>query len=257
MTFGSEYAGIYDALYKSKDYVSESRFVLDQVRDAIPPASHLLDLGCGTGLHATEMARSGYSVTGIDRSQDMIALAQGRAKALPENLARRLRFEVGDMCSLDLKQNFAAVFSLFHVICYMTDDDMLQAALATMRRHLQPGGTLLFDFWYADAVRSSPPEQRERVIEAEGQRIRRLTKPRWEPEKSLVHITYEVEIIRDNNGAAVHSQETHSIRYFSCAELETKLAQAGFSTIRFGEWLTGAAPSEQSFGVYCLARANG
>ncbi len=257
MTFGSEYAGIYDALYKSKDYVSESRFVLDQVRDTIPPAADLLDLGCGTGLHATEMVRSGYSVTGIDRSPDMIALAQGRAKALPEDLARRLRFEVGDMCSLDLKQNFDAVFSLFHVICYMTDDEMLQAALATMRHHLNPGGALLFDFWYADAVRSSPPEQRERLIEAEGQRIRRITKPRWEPEKSLVHITYEVEVTRDDGGGTVHDQETHSIRYFSRPELENSLAKAGFSTVRFGEWLTGAAPSEQSFGVYCLARANG
>ena len=40
----------------------------------------ILDIGCGTGRHSLELARRGYSVTGIDLSPDMI----GKAKALAQ-----------------------------------------------------------------------------------------------------------------------------------------------------------------------------
>lgn len=253
MVFGPQYAGVYDALYKDKDYVAEARFVRRQLHGLVPSVGgSLLDLGCGTGLHAVELAKAGYAVTGLDRSPDMVARADTRRGALPTDVAGRLAFKVGDMCGADEHRRFDAVLSLFHVICYMTDDAMLSAALATVRRHLEPGGAFLFDFWHEDAVLSQPPEVRERVIDVDGRRIKRTTTPLWEPEKSLVHITYD---LRDEAGSAPAEQETHTIRYFARPELEAHLQRAGLSVVRFGEWLTDAPPSAQSFGVYCLATA--
>ncbi len=253
MTFGAQYAGVYDALYKDKDYVAEALFVRRQLQGLVPAVNaSLLDLGCGTGLHAVELAQAGYAVTGLDRSPDMVVRAEARRDALPADIAARLAFKVGDMCAADEHRSFDAVLSLFHVICYMTDDAMLAAALATVRRHLQPGGVFLFDFWHADAVQSEPPQVRERMIEVDGRRIKRTTTPRWEPEKSLVHIAYDLQ---DQDGSALGEPETHTIRYFARPELEAHLQRAGLSVVRFGEWLTDAPPSAQSFGIYCLAKA--
>ena len=78
--FGCGYADQYDLLYSDKDYEAECD-LLEEVfrRYGTGPVQTILDLGCGTGSHALLLARRGYQVTGVDRSQEM--LAQARQKA--------------------------------------------------------------------------------------------------------------------------------------------------------------------------------
>ncbi len=40
----------------------------------------ILDVGCGTGRHSIELTRRGYSVTGIDLSESMLAFAREKAR---------------------------------------------------------------------------------------------------------------------------------------------------------------------------------
>src|SRR5690349_7945655 len=44
-----------------------------------PPGGDLLDVGCGFARHAIPLARAGYAVTGVDRSE--VLLAEGRRRA--------------------------------------------------------------------------------------------------------------------------------------------------------------------------------
>src|SRR6476660_5487797 len=46
---------------------------------ACPPGARLLDLGCGTGIDAIELARRGYSVVATDWSPQMIERTRQRA----------------------------------------------------------------------------------------------------------------------------------------------------------------------------------
>ncbi|RYG40492.1 class I SAM-dependent methyltransferase, partial [bacterium] len=46
----------------------------------VPPGSHFLDVGCGTGRHAVELAKRGHRVTGIDISAGMLNVARARAQ---------------------------------------------------------------------------------------------------------------------------------------------------------------------------------
>jgi SAM-dependent methyltransferase len=253
MAFGPQYSALYDAMYETKDYVAEAAFVLEQLDAHLPKSGgRVLDLGCGTGLHAIEMARRGRTVVGLDLSGSMIARAHERRGQLPAELAGRLSFAVKDLRAAAEPGPFDAVVSLFHVLCYMTDATMLSEGFAAARRHLQPGGGFLFDFWYADAVLNDPPQPRRRGVDHGGKRITRVTTPRWEPDRSLVHVTYDMF---EDDAERPMSTETHSVRYFALDELEDQLRLAGFSVVRFGEWLSNAPPSRDSFGVYCLATA--
>ncbi len=67
--------------YKEKDFTrnttSEVDFILAEF--ALPPESRILDMGCGTGRHAVELARRGYHVVGVDIAAGMLAEARKAA----------------------------------------------------------------------------------------------------------------------------------------------------------------------------------
>jgi len=54
-------------------------FLIEEL--ALPPGGSILDVGCGTGRHSIELARRGYSVTGLDLSREMLARAAASADA--------------------------------------------------------------------------------------------------------------------------------------------------------------------------------
>ncbi|MBI4499167.1 MAG: methyltransferase domain-containing protein [Chloroflexi bacterium] len=58
--------------------VAEVDFLLEELR--LPSGSCILDLGCGTGRHAVELARRGYQVTGVGLSPGMLAEAERAAR---------------------------------------------------------------------------------------------------------------------------------------------------------------------------------
>ena len=256
LSFGATYASIYDELYAEKDYAAESQFVLDQIRTIAPQAPmHILDLGCGTGLHAMQFARAGISVTGVDRSADMVAVAEKRRELSSDELQRRLHFKIGDIRTIDLNCRFDAVLSLFHVISYVIEDDDLERTFQTVRRHLNVGGTFLFDFWYGPAILRDPPQQRVKIVQAAETVIHRKTIPEWDQARNLVCVNYHIKVKNIASGKITRGREQHFVRYFFTKELESQLAVSGFEVVRVGEWLAATPPSDSSFGAYILAKA--
>jgi cyclopropane fatty-acyl-phospholipid synthase-like methyltransferase len=62
----------------TQNTIQEVDFILQELR--LPPGSHILDIGCGTGRHAIELAKRGYQVTGVDISSGMLAEAEKAAR---------------------------------------------------------------------------------------------------------------------------------------------------------------------------------
>lgn len=105
----------------------------------------LLDVGCGPGRHALELAAQGIDVTGVDISADFIAIAQAEAER--RGVADHCRFEIGDVRELDRHEEFDAVISLcqggFGLLGGpggSTDADV--DVLRRMATALRPGGRL-------------------------------------------------------------------------------------------------------------------
>jgi len=72
----SELASYYDKIYWWKDYAQEVDFLLKVLRRYGVRGKRILEVACGTGNHTKLLAATGYRVTGVDVSDDMLAIAR-------------------------------------------------------------------------------------------------------------------------------------------------------------------------------------
>ncbi len=137
----SKAAEFYDLLHAAeKDYAREAGVLAALIRETSPKAERVLDVACGTGLHALRLTELGFAVDGLDIEPEFIALAQARC---PSGL-----FQVADMTGFALPRKYHAIVCLFSSIGYVRSVPALNATLARMSAHLEPGGVVIIDPWF-------------------------------------------------------------------------------------------------------------
>ena len=249
-SFGADYAASYDQLYGDKDYTAEVG-LLEHVFQCYSPVAvrGVLDLGCGTGNHAVPLAQRGYTVVGVDRSDEMLRQAGERSSSA--------RFVRGDITDLQLDESFDAVLMMFAVLGYQTRNCDVRAALGGARRHLDNNGLLFADVWYGPAVLGQRPTDRVKVIDApDGGQLIRVASSELVTSRNLCTVRYHLWRIE---AGQVRSEvrEEHPMRYFFAPELELLLTQAGFELVRLGAFphFFEEEPSEETWNVAFAARA--
>jgi ubiquinone/menaquinone biosynthesis C-methylase UbiE len=121
----SQSAAYYDAIYHWKNYEREAEAIRGLIRKhARRPAHTLLDVACGTGQHVAFL-REHFTVQGLDLDPGLLDVARARCPGV--------EFVEADMVDFDLGQQFDAMTCLF----------------SSMARHLQPGGVLIVEPWFA------------------------------------------------------------------------------------------------------------
>jgi SAM-dependent methyltransferase len=231
--FGA-YSKYYDLLYRDKDYASEARYIDELITRHRPGAKTLLDLGCGTGRHAALLAERGYTLSGVDLSEEMLTLA----RAANPNAS----FSQGDVRSVRLGRSFDVVLSLFHVMSYQTTNADLRAAFATVREHLAPGGLFVFDCWYGPAVLSDRPQVRIKRLEDAAIAVTRLAEPVMHPNDDLVDVNYQVFVRDKQTGSVEELRETHKMRYLFAPEVKLLLEDAGLRLTQLSEFMSEREP---------------
>ncbi|MEA2715976.1 MAG: hypothetical protein QOI99_293, partial [Actinomycetota bacterium] len=100
------------------------------------PAS-VLDAGCGTGRVGIELAARGVEVVGVDLDPSMLAVARDKAP--------HLTWVAGDLATVDLGRSFDVVLLAGNVMIFLSPGTEA-AVVATLARHLRPGGALVAGF---------------------------------------------------------------------------------------------------------------
>jgi SAM-dependent methyltransferase len=249
--FGPGYAGVYDALYAEKDYEAENALLKRIFHEHKLPVSSVLDIGCGTGGHALRLARDGYEVVGVDQSADMIALA--RSKATAQDAV--IDWHQADARRFDLGRRFDAAIMMFAVLGYQTGNDDVLAALASVQRHLEPGGLFIFDIWYGPAVLCSRPRPCLRTVTTPSGKVVRSSNSTLDTARHLCTIRFHVlRVERDRLLEEV--EEVHSMRFFFPLELAHLLEISGLrlNTLRaFPDF--DRQPDDDSWNVISVASA--
>ncbi|MFV9507933.1 MAG: class I SAM-dependent DNA methyltransferase, partial [Oscillochloridaceae bacterium umkhey_bin13] len=133
-------AQFYDALYHFKDYAAATTQLRSLVERYHPTARSLLDVGCGTGLHLVHL-RQHFEVEGLDVSPEMLAVARERCADIP--------LHEHSMVDFQLDHRFDVIGCLFSSIAYVKTAANMRQAVATMAKHLQPGGLLIVEPWFS------------------------------------------------------------------------------------------------------------
>ncbi|KJK43306.1 SAM-dependent methyltransferase [Streptomyces sp. NRRL F-4428] len=213
-------ADVYHDFYhgRGKDYRAEAAVVRELVgqRTPVPPAAgSLLDVACGTGSHLAEHAGHFGHTAGVDLSADMLAVAARLNPGVP--------LTQGDMRDFRLGRTFSAVTCMFSSVGYLETAADLDAAIANLAAHLEPGGVLVVEPWWcpesfrpgwvgADVVRSG-----ERTISRVSHTVRDGRNSRME-----VHYT-----VADPLAGIEHFTDTHVMTLFERTEYRDAFLRAG------------------------------
>ena len=133
------YAKKYDRESFVRGTIGECNFIEQEIN--YDKNTQILDLGCGTGRHSIELAKRGYTVTGIDLSASQLNRAKEKASA--QNLS--INFELQDARKLTFSDEFDLVIMLCEGgFSLMETDEMNFQILRNANNALKSKGKLIF-----------------------------------------------------------------------------------------------------------------
>jgi SAM-dependent methyltransferase len=193
----------------------------------LPPGAAVLDLGCGPGRLALPLARRGFAVTGVDRTERY--LERARAAAAAEQLD--IEFVHADMRRFVRPSAFDAVLNLFSTFGYFDlreDDDRV---LAHAYASLKPGGVIAMEMLGKEQI-ARDFQERIWYPSAEGDEY---LLEHHEVLDGFRGIANTWTVVRDGERQTFHV----TVRIYSGVELEDALRRAGFRQVRLYGSLDG------------------
>lgn len=202
----------------------------------VRPGDDVLDAGCGTGRYAIELARFGYTVHGVDRSPELVDVADRTIVGL----AGRTLFSVGDIGDL-CNDQYAAVLCRGVLNDIVTDEER-DRVFRSFARVLSPGGVLILDVrdWEATANRKAQDPVFEKSVSSPRGKLTFKSVTRLDFAKRRLLVTERHEL---SDAGAKHIRDHEFVmRCWQKEELAALLAKHGFEDVAwFGAYEAGVA----------------
>jgi SAM-dependent methyltransferase len=181
--------------------------------------ARILDVACGAGRHAIELAKRGHKVVGFDLSEDLLKEARTAARAA----RAKVTFVQGDMRRIPYKGEFDAAINMFTSFGYFDSAAEDGKALAAVARALRPRGKFVMERFNRETLPAELPTQGWRVND-DG------TVVLQEDSFDLLGGRYETrQIVIDRRGVREH---LGSVRAYTLPELMELFESAGLPVHR-------------------------
>lgn len=214
----SAIAKYYDQLMSSNRYVKWEDFISSIIRKYKINKGICLDVACGTGESSRIMKKLGFSVVGIDKSQEMLEIAR---KKLPKE-----RFFCSDIKNFNVnkKQDIIFVISLYDSLNYILTDNDLLSVFRSIARNISPGTVFLFDLNSRERVKEA---QQLKPQVTEGKDFYSVF--RFDGKGRIWNITIDL-FVKENN-TINHYREEHIEKGYDEKDVVPLLNKAGFKIL--------------------------
>ena len=215
-------AAYYDRIMEDIDYEAWCDFYENTLEKYGVSAKKILDLACGTGSITVPLAGRGYTLTGIDLSSEMLALAQRKS----EEARVKLRLSEQNIALFDAGTGYDAVICSFDGINYLTSPKDVQSCFACVNEALTNDGLFIFDV--------STPYKYENIL-ADNAFVYEyddlfLSWQNYFNKKSGLCDFYLTFFIK-NGSTWIRFDETQRQRKYLLPRLEKMLKEAGFTVL--------------------------
>lgn len=136
-----DFAYIYDEMMQDVDYIKWADYIEKVFARYKVHPKKIADLACGTGNITLLLAQRGYDIIGMDSSEDMLSVAQDKARG--QGLT--IPFISQDIRSIALHQPVEAALIMCDGVNYILEDGDLDKVFLGIYSILKPGGILIFD----------------------------------------------------------------------------------------------------------------
>lgn len=127
-----DFSHYYDELTQDQPYDKW----LSVIKESTNSRESILDIGCGTG-SLTSLLTDFSSVTGMDLSEDMLAIASNKSKDVT--------WLQGDMSDFDLGKKYDTITILCDSLNYLQNIEDVKSTFSHVYQHLNYNGTFIFD----------------------------------------------------------------------------------------------------------------
>jgi len=138
----TSFARVYDTFMDNVPYHDWANYLQDLLREYDIWDGLILDLGCGTGSMAEELAKRGYDMIGVDNAEDMLEIAMEKRMESGYDILYLLQ----DMREFELYGTVRGIVSVCDSVNYILEEDDLLEVFRLVNNYLDPMGVFIFDF---------------------------------------------------------------------------------------------------------------
>ncbi|MBC1563807.1 class I SAM-dependent DNA methyltransferase [Listeria booriae] len=235
------FPNFYDALMDEELYDNWFSFAKPYLPE---PGGKVLDVACGTAELAVRLAKNDFEVTGVDLSEEMLAVAS--EKALREDVPLTLLQQ--DMSQMEALDTFDLVTCFCDSLNYLETEAQVYGTLQSVYANLKEGGIFLFDVHSVYKVDECFKDYSYGDSDIEISCV-------WNsfPGEFPHSVEHELTFFRETpNGLYERYDELHKERTYPVEWYQKAITEAGFRKIKICADFTNSEPTKTSERIFFI-----
>ena len=246
----TSFARVYDTFMDNVPYYDWANYLQDLLREYDIWDGLILDLGCGTGSMAEELAKRGYDMIGVDNAEEMLEIAMEKRMESGYDILYLLQ----DMREFELYGTVRGIVSVCDSVNYITEDEDLLEVFRLVNNYLDPMGVFIFDF---NTVYKYETVIGDTTIAENREDCSFIWDNYYYEDEQINEYQLSLFIKEEDSDLYRKYQETHFQRAYDLETIQRLIKKSGLEYITAYDAFTRDEPTEESERIYVIARERG
>lgn len=248
--------------YDIDQYPARNEDIPFYLQKASQFGSPILELACGTGRVTIPLAKEGFSVYGLDLSQEMLSIFKQKCRDLPRDTFEKITMKQEEMTNFSFNTSFKLVLIPFHSFQALSSDEEARNCLECVYHHLDEDGTFILNVsrlsgGFAENWEPGLEAQESIMFLEDGQYVTRYTIFQ-ELDQGRRLMAFDNLYRISGLGTEAEEYRDHlQIRYYEEDNLRSLLNEGGFEIVEEMGWYDGTPIEDgEEFILVCRKKRN-